>query len=346
MNRRPLIGPSSPPPEAEPPSAVVPQAVSTRPRGDGADGEPPQGSSAHLDPPVCPAGSRRLKERWQRAVVRVTLACAMSFVVVVSTVAPVLRACCDCGPPTPSIPRRQEMPGDPAALAGRPAARAAGGHHLRRPRRRRGGDGRPVDARARRRPRAAGRWRSPRRWPTPARRGRRWRTSEVAYRPRRRPRAARSISGSASVVVARADRTVLASADPDQLGDPLRRRRQHGAAAAGRGRGSAPFDGDPAAVAMAPILPPGRGLRSASWRSSGSIPSTPGRARGGGPEPAHLPRAGQRHRHRRVAAARPAGEAADPRPGAARDRRARRAPRRHAARHPRGRSSAWTSAAG
>ena len=63
----------------------------------------------------------------------------------------------------------------------------------------------------------------------------------------------RSVIGSASVVVAQADRTVLASADPDQLGD----RFDVGGSTVLRGRswvGERPFAGDPAAIAMAPVL--------------------------------------------------------------------------------------------
>lgn len=63
----------------------------------------------------------------------------------------------------------------------------------------------------------------------------------------------RSVIGSASVVVALPDRTVLASADPGQLGDRL----DVGGSTVLRGRswvGERPFEGDPAAIAMAPVL--------------------------------------------------------------------------------------------
>ncbi len=67
--------------------------------------------------------------------------------------------------------------------------------------------------------------------------------------------AARSISGSESVVVARADRTVLASADPAQLGTRL----DLGESTVLEGRswtGDTTIHGGRAAVAMAPILAP------------------------------------------------------------------------------------------
>ncbi|CCG04241.1 sensor histidine kinase [Blastococcus saxobsidens] len=63
----------------------------------------------------------------------------------------------------------------------------------------------------------------------------------------------RSVSGSASVVVALADRTVIASADPDQLGT----RFPMGDSTVLEGRawvGERELDGDPAAVAMVPVL--------------------------------------------------------------------------------------------
>src|SRR4051794_29132934 len=63
---------------------------------------------------------------------------------------------------------------------------------------------------------------------------------------------ARSNSDSASVVVGRADRTVLATADPEELG----RRFDVGDSTVLTGRswtGDRPFDADPAAAAMAPI---------------------------------------------------------------------------------------------
>jgi sensor histidine kinase regulating citrate/malate metabolism len=63
----------------------------------------------------------------------------------------------------------------------------------------------------------------------------------------------RSVIGSASVVVARADRTVLATADPDQLGA----RFDVGDSTVLAGRswvGEQPFEGRPAAVGMAPVL--------------------------------------------------------------------------------------------
>jgi sensor histidine kinase regulating citrate/malate metabolism len=63
----------------------------------------------------------------------------------------------------------------------------------------------------------------------------------------------RSVSGSASVVVARADRTVIASPEPTQLG----RRFPIGDSTVLSGRawvGERTFDGSPAAVAMVPIL--------------------------------------------------------------------------------------------
>jgi two-component system CitB family sensor kinase len=63
----------------------------------------------------------------------------------------------------------------------------------------------------------------------------------------------RTNSGSASVVVARADRSVIASADPDEL----RRRYDIGDSTVLEGRGwvgERQFNGSPAAVAMAPVL--------------------------------------------------------------------------------------------
>jgi sensor histidine kinase regulating citrate/malate metabolism len=63
----------------------------------------------------------------------------------------------------------------------------------------------------------------------------------------------RSVSGSASVVVARADRTVIASADPTEL----RKRIDIGESSVLAGRswvGEREFTGDPAAVAMVPVL--------------------------------------------------------------------------------------------
>ncbi|RZU32403.1 sensor histidine kinase [Blastococcus saxobsidens] len=63
----------------------------------------------------------------------------------------------------------------------------------------------------------------------------------------------RSVSGSASVVVALADRTVVASADPEQLGERI----DLGESTVLQGRswvGEQEFEGHPAAVAMVPIL--------------------------------------------------------------------------------------------
>jgi sensor histidine kinase regulating citrate/malate metabolism len=74
----------------------------------------------------------------------------------------------------------------------------------------------------------------------------------VAY-PRVAAETTRTNSGSASVVVARPDRTVLASADPRELG----RRYDVGDSTVLEGRGwlgERDFNGRPAAVAMAPIL--------------------------------------------------------------------------------------------
>jgi sensor histidine kinase regulating citrate/malate metabolism len=63
---------------------------------------------------------------------------------------------------------------------------------------------------------------------------------------------ARSNSGSASVVVARADRTVLATADPEELG--VRFDVGDSTVLAGRSwTGERPLDGDPAAAAMSPV---------------------------------------------------------------------------------------------
>src|SRR3954447_5119394 len=85
MTRSPLIGPSSPPePDAEPPSAVVPQPVSTRP----AATKPTvsfRTEAVRICSSLCPADDRRLTEKVASRVVRVTLACAVRFVVVVST---------------------------------------------------------------------------------------------------------------------------------------------------------------------------------------------------------------------------------------------------------------------
>ena len=63
MNRSPSIGPSPPLPEAEPPSAVVPQPVSTSPAATAPTVSFRRKQCAWC-PPVCPAGSRRRKERW------------------------------------------------------------------------------------------------------------------------------------------------------------------------------------------------------------------------------------------------------------------------------------------
>ena len=156
---------------------------------------------------------------------------------------------------------------------------------------------------------------------------------------------ARSISGSESVVVARADRTVVASADPAQLDTRL----DLGESTVLEGRswtGDTDFDGGRAAVAMAPILAP-RGAEPLGLVAvQRPYPGCPGRPRGGGPEPADLPRPGQRPRHRGLAAARPPGEAADPRAWSR-----RRSPASSSTATPcstasgRG-SSAWTSGAG
>ena len=154
----------------------------------------------------------------------------------------------------------------------------------------------------------------------------------------------RSNSGSASVVVADADRTVLASADPAELATGATTSAT-ARCSSGRGWiGERHVDGTPGrgGDGADPDRPPAGDRRLRRRRAA--LPVGPGRAGGGGAQPAHLPRAGQRDRHRRLAAGGPPGEAADPRPGAARDRRPGRAPRRDAARHPRGRGRRWTCA--
>ena len=75
---------------------------------------------------------------------------------------------------------------------------------------------------------------------------------EVAY-VRVAAEGTRSVSGSASVVVALPDRAVIASADPGQLGEPY----DIGDSPVLQGRGWAGerrFDGRPAAVAMVPVM--------------------------------------------------------------------------------------------
>src|SRR3954452_4108271 len=155
----------------------------------------------------------------------------------------------------------------------------------------------------------------------------------------------RTNSGSASVVVARPDRFVLASADPSEL----RRRYDVGESTVLPGRR---WGGDPRLQ-----RPAGRG---GDGPDPGRAAPRDRRVRGRDPavsdgdgrvacrrtQPAHLPRPGQRDRHRRVVAGGPAGEAADPRPGAAGDHRAGGAPRRDAARHPRGRGGAGPAGPG
>ena len=86
--------------------------------------------------------------------------------------------------------------------------------------------------------RGGGRRRSPRRWPTPGSLRDAVDDNEVDY-VRVAAETTRTNSGSASVVVARADRSVMASADPADLRRPVRHRRQHGARGPRLGRGAA-----------------------------------------------------------------------------------------------------------
>ena len=281
------------------------------PGGNGADGELPQGSSAHCVPPVCPAGSRRLTAKVASAVARVTLACALSFVVVVSTVrrggACAALACVrSARRQEKHVSRRLSLAGQLLALqvviicvvlVGVTAVTVA------------------QSTSAPRRSRAAGRRPSRRPWPT--RRALRDAVDRgtLAY-IRVAAETTRNNSGSASVVVARPDRKVLASADPERAAPALRHRRQH-RPRAGRGWvGERQVDGTPAAVAMAPILTGPRRDRRRLRRGHPALSRVLDGLRGRGAEPAHLPGPGQRDRHRRLAAGGPAGEAADARPGA------------------------------
>ena len=86
MNRRPVIGPSSPPPEAEPPSAVVPQPVSTSPAATAPTVSFRREAVRIVSSCVSGGFPPFDRKDGQPRVARVTLACAMSFVVVVSTV--------------------------------------------------------------------------------------------------------------------------------------------------------------------------------------------------------------------------------------------------------------------
>ena len=110
--------------------------------------------------------------------------------------------------------------------------------------------------------------------------------------------------------------------------------------------GERPFAGRPGGDRHGADPRPGAATSSVSSPSSGPIPSHHRRAGGRRAQPADLPRPRQRPRHRRLAAGRPPGEAADPRPGAARDRRPRGAPGRDAARHPRRHSRTGPARAG
>src|SRR3954467_6611364 len=140
MNRRPVIGPLSPPPLAEPPSAVVPHPVSTSPAAT-APRVSFRREAVRIVSSCVSGGFPPIDSKVASAVARVTLACAKSFVVVVVTVTGRGgRAALGSSAPSTSGDARV-----PAALAGRPAAGAAGGHHPRRPGGRDGGDGRPVD---------------------------------------------------------------------------------------------------------------------------------------------------------------------------------------------------------
>src|SRR4051812_34130717 len=93
MNRRPVIGPSLPPSEAEPPSAVVPHPVSTRPAATA-----PRVSflreAVRILSSCVSGGFPPFDSKVASGVARVTLACALSFVVLVSTVRPGFPACC------------------------------------------------------------------------------------------------------------------------------------------------------------------------------------------------------------------------------------------------------------
>ena len=255
----------------------------------------------------------------------------MSFVVVVSTARPARGPWSDWRPspyPTSGDAR------DPAAVAGRPAAGAAGGDHLRRPRGRRCGDGRAVHRAGARSPRAGGRWPSPRRWPTPAPRGRRWPTtgSATCGSPPRSPAATPAPRRSSWPTPAgRCSRppTPRSWASRFDVGDST--------VLTGRSwTGERPFDGGPAAAAMAPIYADD-GAESLGFVAvqrlypsilDGLAAATPNLLTYLGLASA-LGIGGSLLR-------RPPGEAADARPGAGRDRRPGRAPRRHAPRHPRG----------
>src|SRR6476620_4273492 len=129
MNRRPVIGPSLDASDAEPPAAVVPQPVSTSPAAT-APRVSFRREAVRIVSSCVSGGFPPFDSKVATAVARVTLECALSFVVLVSTLRPGCAPCCTgCGLPTDL--RRNDVP---AALAGRPVAGAAGGHHLRRPR--------------------------------------------------------------------------------------------------------------------------------------------------------------------------------------------------------------------
>ena len=173
--------------------------------------------------------------------------------------------------------------------------------------------------RRRRSPRAAGRWPSRRRWPTPGRTadGDR-RRAAIAYAPgrRREHRAASPARRRSSWRSRRPDRR--RQRRPGRAGHArttsATARCSTGRSLVGRARAAT---GGRAAVAMAPILTgPERRDRSASSSVTRRYPSVLDGLAAARPEPADLPRPGQRDRHRRLAARRPPGEAADPRAGA------------------------------
>ena len=89
MNRRPVIGPSLPAAEAEPPSAVVPQPVSTSPAATAPTvsfrREAVRIFWGRILSSCVSGGFPPFDSKVASAVARVTLACAMSFVVLVFT---------------------------------------------------------------------------------------------------------------------------------------------------------------------------------------------------------------------------------------------------------------------
>src|SRR3712207_3157405 len=247
--RRPLTGPSSvPPPEAAPPSAVVPQPVSSRPAA-----TVPTVSfrrEALRMGSSCVSGGRPpLAGTVAIRVARVTLACALGVVVVVCT-----PPCCGGGPgpgpmacPVPtrqgvSVNRRLSLACQLLALqvvivcvvlVGVAAVTVAQSMQ------------RSEEVEGRRALEIAETLANSSATRTAVELGR---TEYVRITAEE----SRSTSGSADVVVAGADRTVLASADPELLGRPL----DLGASRVLEGRswvGDVELPGGGAAVAMAPV---------------------------------------------------------------------------------------------